>query len=97
MMTCRSNKVRLYSKNNISVNKTLILQVDGDTEKEYTFSYMYDAIRRVASGLKRNGLQPRDIVAIISPNCVEYIIIFYATLACGAAVTTINPVYTTCE
>ena len=72
-------------------------QVDGMTENEYTYGELHQAIKRVASGLKKLGLKQRQILTIISPNSPEYFIIFYATLACGAAVSTINPVYTACE
>ena len=48
----------------------------------------------MASGLHTLGVKKGDVLAIISPNNVEYAYMLFGALAAGASVTTINPNYT---
>ena len=42
----------------------------------------------------KRGLKKGDVVAIISPNCIEWPVIFFAVIAAGGIVTSCNPLYT---
>lgn len=53
-----------------------------------------DLIKRTASALVKRGLKKGDVVAIISPNCIEWPVIFFAVIAAGGIVTSCNHLYT---
>jgi long-chain acyl-CoA synthetase len=52
---------------------------------------------RLASALRRLGVSKGDRVAIMLPNCPQYIVAAFAILRLGAVVVNINPVYTARE
>ncbi|WP_082129836.1 long-chain-fatty-acid--CoA ligase [Aneurinibacillus tyrosinisolvens] len=47
--------------------------------------------RRFAAALQNSGVQKGDRVAIMLPNCPQYVISYYGTLRAGAIVTQVNP------
>ena len=47
-----------------------------------------------SAGLRRLGVEKGDRVALMLPNCPQFIIAFYATLRLGAVVVPCNPLYT---
>lgn len=71
--------------------------MDGASGREYTYGEILAAIRRVASGLSRLGLKRGDVLAIVSLNSAPYVVMTYGALCCGAAVATLNPLYTQCK
>ena len=52
---------------------------------------------RLARGLVARGVEKGDRVGIWSPNCVEWVLVQYATARIGAVLVTINPAYRTHE
>ena len=70
-------------------------QVDSDTDKCYTRYEVIDRVERLSAGLRRFGLQKNDIICIIAPNNLDYVIAFYAVIRLGAVFQTANPSYTT--
>ncbi|MFI0453765.1 AMP-binding protein [Actinomadura sp. 6N118] len=52
------------------------------------------AVNRFAAGLHRLGVQPGDRVALILPNCPQFVIAFFGTLRRGAIPVPHNPLYT---
>ena len=50
-----------------------------------------------AAGLQTLGVRKGDRVALILPNCPQYVIAFYGALRAGAAVVPCNPLYTAPE
>ncbi len=48
---------------------------------------------RMAAGLAAVGVEKGDVVAIIMPNCVQFIIAFYAILKAGGIISATNPTY----
>ncbi|MCC9176687.1 long-chain-fatty-acid--CoA ligase [Arthrobacter sp. zg-Y750] len=61
---------------------------------ETTYKDLGDRINRAAEGLRRLGVRKGHRVAIILPNCPQYLIAFYAVLRLGAVVVGHNPLYT---
>ena len=76
---------------------TLFLQIDGITDRQYTFVQLLRMCKNAASGLVRLGVKKHDVIAIFSQNSPEYAVIFLASSAAGATLTTINSTYTVCE
>ncbi|MDN3903420.1 long-chain-fatty-acid--CoA ligase [Arthrobacter sp. YD2] len=61
---------------------------------ETTYKELGDRINRAAEGLRRLGVRKGHRVAVILPNCPQYLIAFYAVLRLGAVVVGHNPLYT---
>ena len=54
-------------------------------------------VRRAAAGLRAFGVRPGDRVAIVAPNCPQFIASFWAVLKLGAIAVLHNPLYTAHE
>ncbi|TDE88917.1 long-chain fatty acid--CoA ligase [Occultella glacieicola] len=59
-----------------------------------TYAELGDQVARAAEGLRRLGVEPGDRVALVLPNCPQYLVAFYAALRLGAVVVSHNPLYT---
>ena len=70
-------------------NKTAV--IDGD--RSFTYSQMEKNSDRLAAALAGLGVRKGDRVAILAPNCVEFVISFFGILKAGAVVSTINSGY----
>ncbi len=55
---------------------------------------LWESVMKFAGALKTQGLQPGDRVAIMLPNCPQFVIAFYGTLVAGGICVNINPLYT---
>ncbi|EDV23260.1 uncharacterized protein TRIADDRAFT_37979 [Trichoplax adhaerens] len=55
---------------------------------------MYELSRRASCALRKHGLRKGDVLAIISPNTLDYPIIQLAAMAIGATITAFNPLST---
>jgi fatty-acyl-CoA synthase len=62
-----------------------------------TYDELHAAVSRLASGLLGRGIGKGDRVGIWSPNCVEWVLVQYATAAIGAILVNVNPAYRTHE
>ena len=62
-----------------------------------TYSELGDAIDRLACALAELGVRKGDRVAIDLINSPQFIVAYFAILKCGAAVTSISPLYTSHE
>jgi acyl-CoA synthetase (AMP-forming)/AMP-acid ligase II len=71
--------------------------IDGPTGRAMTYAEFADAARRVAGSLSRKGFQKGEVLAIFSPNCLEYAVAFHAVAMLGGIVSPINPLYTSEE
>ncbi len=61
--------------------------------RDISFSQLGQAVEGFAGALSQNGLQKGDRIALMLPNCPQYVISFFATVRLGAAVTQLNPMY----
>ncbi|WP_089717685.1 class I adenylate-forming enzyme family protein [Candidatus Entotheonella palauensis] len=56
-------------------------------ERTLTYGQLGDWVRRVAAGLVSQwGVQPGDIVALLAPNCIEFVVGYFAIVQVGATV-----------
>src|SRR5262249_13559594 len=62
-----------------------------------TYRELRDAIDRLACALADLGVKKGDRVALYLVNSPQFIIAYFAALKCGAAVTSISPLYTSHE
>jgi len=60
----------------------------------YLYAELEQAVQRLVAGLQRIGLTKGSKVALILPNCPQYIIAYYAICRMGAMVVNCNPLYT---
>lgn len=71
--------------------------VDGLTGRRLSYGELWSAARHTAAGLARRGIGKGDVVALWSPNALEYPVAVFATMLAGGIVTTVNPLYTANE
>jgi fatty-acyl-CoA synthase len=67
--------------------------VSRQQEVRLTYAELDAAIDAVASGLLRAGIAAGDRVGIWAPNCVEWVLVQYATAKVGAILVNVNPAY----
>jgi long-chain acyl-CoA synthetase len=61
--------------------------------KRLTYAQLDEHANRFAAGLQSLGVRRGDKVALILPNCPQFIIALYGTLKAGAVVLPTNPLY----
>jgi thioester reductase-like protein len=71
--------------------------IDGLTGQTITYRELANSIKKVAAGFAARGFSKGDVVAIYSPNCLEYPIAFQAIASLGGVSSTANPSYTASE
>lgn len=62
-------------------------------ESSLTYRELDDAVNRFAAGLQSMGVKQGDRVAIMLPNCPQFVIAAYATWRIGGIVVCCNPLY----
>ena len=62
--------------------------------QHYTYSQIGGYVDALAGNLQNLGIKSGTKVAIILPNCPQFIISYYAVLKIGAIVVNCNPLYT---
>jgi long-chain acyl-CoA synthetase len=59
----------------------------------FEFGRLQALVEKMAASLAASGMKKGDRVALMLPNCPQYVISFFATVRLGAIVTQINPMY----
>src|SRR5215210_9140060 len=59
----------------------------------FEFERLQALAEKMAASLEAAGVKKGDRVALMLPNCPQYVISFLATVRLGAVVTQINPLY----
>ncbi len=59
----------------------------------FEFGRLQALVEKMAASLAASGIEKGDRVALMLPNCPQYVISFFATVRLGAVVTQINPMY----
>lgn len=62
-----------------------------------TYRNVDDFANRFAAGLQQLGIRKGDRVALVLPNCPQFVYAFYGALKAGAVVVPTNPLYTVRE
>ena len=65
--------------------------------EEITYETLGELTEAFAAALQGDGFQKGDRVAIMLPNCPQYVISYYGILKMGGIVTQVNPMYTANE
>jgi acyl-CoA synthetase (AMP-forming)/AMP-acid ligase II len=65
--------------------------IDGPTGRVLTYAELAGLVRGAAAGLVARGVAPGDTLALCSPNSPQFAVAYFAALAAGALVTTVNP------
>ena len=60
---------------------------------EFPFERLHALVEKMAASLSAAGVRKGDRVALMLPNCPQYVISFFATVRLGAVVTQVNPMY----
>jgi acyl-CoA synthetase (AMP-forming)/AMP-acid ligase II len=68
--------------------------VDGPTGRTTSYADLADAVGRAAAGFAAREIGHGDVVALMAPNSPDWVVAFLGAQAAGAAVTTINSLYT---
>ena len=63
-------------------------------DNEITYSELNEKINLTAAALDNLGVKKGDRVALMLPNCPQYVYAFYACMKLGAVVVQVNPLYT---
>jgi long-chain acyl-CoA synthetase len=66
-------------------------------DKAMSYQKLDDAVSRFASALQQLGLEQRDRVAIIAPNCPQFVIAYYGIMRAGGIAVPCNFLYTADE
>ena len=82
----------VFGNNQFDRSKTAL--IEGISGKRLSYDELLERIGKVGSALMRKGLQKDDVLALVSPNSIEFVIQFFATSAIGCVVSTINPSFT---
>ena len=62
-----------------------------------TYEQLQDQVNRLAAGLKSLGVEKGDRVALMMPNCPQFVISYFGALRAGAIVTATSSMYTARE
>jgi long-chain acyl-CoA synthetase len=64
-----------------------------DGEKKVTYAELERLVDRFAAVLYRLGVRKGDRIAVMLPNCLEYIVSYYAIQRLGGILVQVNPMY----
>jgi long-chain acyl-CoA synthetase len=59
-----------------------------------TYAQLLDHVNRFAAGLQSLGVQKGDRVALMMPNCPQFVISYFGAMQAGAVVVATSPMYT---
>src|SRR5215204_6453238 len=59
----------------------------------FEFERLQALVEKMAASLAASGVSKGDRVALMLPNCPQYVVSFFATVRLGAIVTQLNPMY----
>ena len=77
----------------VAVITSARLPLFGRVKSELNYRELNEASDALAAALVDLGVQKGDRVAIIMPNCAQFVIAFYAILKAGGVVVAMNPTY----
>jgi long-chain acyl-CoA synthetase len=66
-------------------------------DAKISYGQLQDHVERLAAGLQSLGIQKGDRVALMMPNCPQFVIAYFGALRAGAIVTATSSMYTSRE
>jgi long-chain acyl-CoA synthetase len=63
-------------------------------DRQVTYAQLWLAVQKCAAALAGLGVRKGDRVALMLPNCPQYVIAYFGTLLAGGIVAQVNPLYT---
>ncbi|RIA89002.1 hypothetical protein C1645_851678 [Glomus cerebriforme] len=86
------------TSNPYGINDDKAIFIDGTTDKRLTFGQLKSSSRKLAAGLiNKVGFKRGDVLAIYSPNHIDYPVVIFGTIAAGGKISPVNPAYTVKE
>ena len=70
--------------------KDKVFIIDSITNKEFTYGNIEELSLRLATLISEKGINKGDRIAIILPNCIEFILIYFSCMQIGAIPVPIN-------
>jgi long-chain acyl-CoA synthetase len=64
---------------------------------QLTYSQLWNQAQKAAAAFAEAGVQPGDRIALMLPNCPQYVVAYFGALRAGAIVVQVNPLYTSRE
>ncbi|XP_075976988.1 uncharacterized protein LOC142977137 [Anticarsia gemmatalis] len=65
-----------------------------ETKMNYTYAQLRKNISVFATSLlKKLGLKPGDVIAVMLPNCPQFPVVAFGSIQAGVVLTTVNPIY----
>lgn len=86
-----------YCFENLSEFSSRPCLIDGSNDRIYTYAEVELTSRKVAVGLSKLGIQQKDTIMILLPNCPEFVFAFIGASYLGAISTMANPLFTPAE
>ncbi|KAK5729301.1 hypothetical protein LTR15_002443 [Elasticomyces elasticus] len=83
--------------NPYSVPADTVILIDPVSKRNYTFATVLQRVKSLAHGLRELGVKDGDIVGLFSPNTIDYAIICFAVIGCGAIFSPISAALTAQE
>ncbi|KAL4220136.1 hypothetical protein ACF0H5_020548 [Mactra antiquata] len=68
--------------------------VDGETDKRYTYQQLIELVEQAAAGLQKYGVKKDDVICVLAPNHIDYMVAFYASALLYSVLQPLNPLYT---
>ncbi|RIA89004.1 hypothetical protein C1645_799648 [Glomus cerebriforme] len=94
-------KIGVYqfiTSNPYKINDDKAIFIDGTTDKKLTFGQLKSNSKKLAAGLKNKvGFKRGDVLAMFSPNHIDYPVVIFGTIAAGGKISPVNPAYTVKE
>ncbi|KAH8675824.1 hypothetical protein BX600DRAFT_186734 [Xylariales sp. PMI_506] len=88
----------LFERKDRVIPDTKEIFIDGERGRSYTLAQIKKATTDFGKALKSQwGFKKGDVVALFSPNNVDFPVVLWGTLWAGGACTTANPTYTVKE
>ena len=66
--------------------------VDASNGRALTYAELAAAVREGGAWLAARGVQPGDVLALCSPNSIEFVVTWYAASSIGAVVASVDPI-----
>ncbi|GBC08165.1 hypothetical protein RclHR1_07940004 [Rhizophagus clarus] len=89
---------QFITSNPYGIDDDKAIFIDGLTDKKLTFGQLKANSKKLAFSLKNKIKFKRgDVLAIYSPNHIDYPVAIFGTIAAGGIVTPVNPEYTSEE